>query len=379
MNRGGPAWVGWEWLPLLGLLLALGLAGCKPSGKAGKPAERVVEVPVEVEPVRLGLIESTLRTFATLEAEQEVKVFARTANRVTELRVEEGVEVDAEEVLVRLEDTDQRVRVAKAENALEKMRREYERLEALHAQSLVSDQVFTDARFELRQLELALEEAQRELGHTEVRAPLAGVVTRRLVKLGDLVTAGQHLFDVVDFGSIVARIHVPEKELVQLETNQAARVAATALAGREFEGRIRRIAPVVDAKTGTVKVTLGFESVGPLRPGMYVDVELILSRKADAVLLSKRALVLDGDQTYAFRLGDDRTVRRLLVEARASDRFHVEPREGFEAGDRVVVAGQTGLKDGARVRLPEDGEGGGTNGTTSAVAGGGGGGGGRKS
>ncbi len=372
--------MGWEWLPLLGLLLALGLAGCKPSGKGAKPAERVVEVPVEVEPVRLGSIESTLRTFATLEAEQEVKVFARTANRVVELRVEEGVEVDAEEVLVRLEDTDQRVRVAKAENALEKMRREYERLEALHAQSLVSDQVFTDARFELRQLELALEEAQRELGHTEVRAPLAGVITRRLVNLGDLVTVGQHLFDVVDFDSIVARIHVPEKELVQLETNQAARVAATALAGREFEGRIRRIAPVVDAKTGTVKVTLGFESVGPLRPGMYVDVELILSQKADAVLLSKRALVLDGDQTYAFRLGEDRTVRRLLVEARASDRFHVEPREGFEAGDRVVVAGQTGLKDGARVRLPEDGEGGGTNGTASAVAGGGvgGGGGGRK-
>jgi membrane fusion protein (multidrug efflux system) len=102
---------------------------------------------------------------------------------------------------------------------------------------------------------------------------------------------------------------------------------------------------------------------------MYVDVELVLSQKSDAVLLSKRALVLDGDQTYAFRLGDDRRVQRLLVEPRASDRFHVEPAAGFKPGDQVVVAGQTGLKDGARVRLPEDPEPGSTNAPAGAARG----------
>ncbi|MGE3313106.1 MAG: efflux RND transporter periplasmic adaptor subunit, partial [Limisphaerales bacterium] len=181
------------------------------------------------------------------------------------------------------------------------------------------------------------------------------------VKLGDLVANAQHLFDIVDFDSIVARIYVPEKNLVSLATNQPARVKATALAGHEFLGRVRRVSPVVDAKSGTVKVTIGFADLGPLRPGMYVDVELILDQRDDAVLLSKRALVLDGDQTYAFRLGPDRKVERLLVEPRASDRLHVEPTSGFKEGDQVVVAGQTGLKDGALVRLPGDPEPGGTN------------------
>ncbi|MGE4181669.1 MAG: efflux RND transporter periplasmic adaptor subunit [Limisphaerales bacterium] len=346
----------------LAVLVALALlAGCTPGKKESKDKEAVAAIPVEVQPIRRGPIESALRTFATLEAEQEVKVFARTANRVQELLVEEGSAVEKDAVLVRLDDSNQKVMVAKAENALAKSRAEFERLEVLHAQKLIADQVFTDARYELRQLELALDEAKRELDYTIIRAPLRGVISRRLVKLGDLVANAQHLFDIVDFDSIVARIYVPEKNLVSLATNQPARVKATALAGHEFLGRVRRVSPVVDAKSGTVKVTIGFADLGPLRPGMYVDVELILDQRDDAVLLSKRALVLDGDQTYAFRLGPDRKVERLLVEPRASDRLHVEPTSGFKEGDQVVVAGQTGLKDGALVRLPGDPEPGGTN------------------
>jgi membrane fusion protein (multidrug efflux system) len=346
------------------------LAGGCSRGKGDETAPKqdaVAAIPVEVQAVERGPIESALSTFATLEAEQEVKVLARTANRVLALQVEEGDAVDREAVLIRLDDANQKVAVAKAENALAKSRREFERLSALHGQKLISDQVYTDAEFELKQLELALEDARRELEYTVIRSPIRGTVTRRLVKLGDLVGNGQHLFDIVDFQSVVARIYVPEKSLAQLATNQLARVRVTALGDREIEGRVRRIAPTVDARSGTVKLTVGFDTVGPLRPGMYVDVELVLSRKTDALLLSKRALVLDGDQRYAFRLGEGRKVERILVEPVAGDRLHVEPAGGFRDGDRVVVAGQTGLKDGARVRLPEDPDPGATN-TTSSVS-----------
>ena len=335
------------------LVAGIMVAGCRKQDE-GKKVETEVAIPVEVQKVTRGPIESVLRTFATLEAEQEVKVFARTANRVIELRVEEGDAVEREVVLVRLDDSNQKVLLAKAENSLAKAEKEFLRLQALHEQKLISDQAFQDSQFEVRSLQLAVEDARREVDYTVIRAPLRGTVSRRLVKLGDLVSHNQHLFDLVDFGSIVARVYVPEKNLAQLSPGQLARVSPTALEGRSFHGSVRRIAPVVDAKSGTVKVTIGFDDIGPLRPGMYVDVELVLSQKEDAVLLSKRALVLDGDQTYAFRLGEERRVKRVLVEARASDRLNVEPGEGFAEGDLVVVAGQTGLKDGARVRLPED-------------------------
>ncbi|MCL4181393.1 MAG: efflux RND transporter periplasmic adaptor subunit [Verrucomicrobia bacterium] len=311
-------------------------------------------VPVEVAAIARGAIEGTVKGTANLEAEAEVKVFARTSNRVTELLVEEGLTVEKGAVLLRLEDDLQRTQVSKAEVRLEKATQEFQRQKALFDQKLISEQMFHDAQFDLKQLELALEDARRELEYTVVRAPIAGTISRRLVKYGDLVNVNQHLFDIVDFESMVARVYVPERELALLEVGQLARVTATAAGPRVYRARVERIAPVVESKTGLVKITVAFEEIGALRPGMYVDVEIVTATRTDALLLSKRSLVYDGDQLYVYRLLPERKVERVLVEPRLADALHIEPAGGFNEGDLIVVAGQTGLKDAARVRLPED-------------------------
>jgi len=123
--------------------------------------------------------------------------------------------------------------------------------------------------------------------------------------------------------------------------------------GGSYAGRIERIAPVVDPKSGTVKVTVDVGAQRGLRPGMYVDVELVMATRDDAVLVPKRALVYDNDQMFVYRLTNEKRVERVYVEPRLTDKFYVEPRAGLEAGDEVVVAGQAGLKDGALVSLPE--------------------------
>jgi membrane fusion protein (multidrug efflux system) len=270
------------------------------------------------------------------------------------LLVEEGHRVDSGSVLLRLEDDIQKNQFEKAKSNLDKARREFERSQALHQQNLISEQAFSDVQYELRQRELAFEDARRELEFTQVRAPIAGTVTRRLVKAGDLVNVNQHLFDLVDFNSIVARIYIPERELRQLAENQSVRVNSTALPGRAHQGYIQRIAPIVESKTGTVKVTVAFKDVGDLRPGMYVDTEIVTATRTNALLLSKRALVYDVDQIFAFRVSSNRIATRVLVEPVIADRAYVEPAQGFGEGDPAVVAGQTGLKDGSRVRLPGD-------------------------
>ena len=89
-----------------------------------------------------------------------------------------------------------------------------------------------------------------------------------------------------------------------------------------------------------------------MRPGMYVDVDLIAATHAGAVLLPKRALIYDNDQMYVYKLADDSRVERIFIEPLLTDKHYVEPAAGLRAGDRVVVAGQAGLKDGALVKLP---------------------------
>jgi len=354
----------------LGLLLAvLGLtsAGCTgegqalentPESAASADAEKKNDelVPVEVAALARGPIESVLRFSANLEAESEVQVFSQATRLVTALSVEEGDSVAKGDLLLRLQDDQQRSSLARVESQIAKARREYERQKNLYAQSLISEQAYNDSTYELEQLELALADSRRELGYTEVRAPIAGVVTRRMVNLGDHITVNQHLFDLVDFDTIVARVFVPEKEVRRLAIGQEARLFSSSLGGDARRGNVERIAPIVDPKSGTVKVTVEVPRQQGLRPGMYVEVELVTDTREDALLVPKRAVVYDQNRAFLFRLTGDMTVERLTVEPRLQDQGWIEPDlgAGLAVGDRVVVAGQAGLKDGTKVRLAGD-------------------------
>jgi len=347
------------------LLAALAPAGCSvgnsdaktfASGAKGNGDRQEEAVPVEVAALARGEIEAVLRLSSNLEAEREVQVFAEAPRRVTRLLVEEGHPVAKGQLLLQLQDDEQKSAVAKAEIALAESRRNFERTRELHEQKLVTDELFQQAGYTVERNQLALEDARRELGYTQVRAPIAGVVTERRVNLGDHVTVNQPLFRIVDFDSIVARIYVPEKDLLRLRKGQPARLRADSLGGRLFTGTIDRISPVVDPGTGTVKVTVATPRQEGLRPGMYVDVELVTAVHQDALLVPKRALVYDNDQVFVFRLKDERRVERLRLEPVLEDPLHVEAAAGLAAGDQIVVAGQSGLKDGGLVRLPGDPE-----------------------
>ncbi len=347
----------------LSVILILTLTACSRSDEDSKTwaegapldEERKEEaVPVDVIGLERGAIESALRFSATLEAERDVRVFAEAQRRVVELRVEEGDAVRTGGLLIRLQDDAQRSALNKAEIELRQATREHERQKSLFERSLVSEQVYNDSTLIFEQAEIAVEDARRNLAYTEVRAPFAGIVTERMVNVGDHVTLNQPLFRVVDFDSIVARIYVPEKELPALVTGLDARLTAEAIGGASFVGTVDRISPVVDPGTGTVKVTVATPRQEGLRPGMYVEVELITAVHEDALLLPKRTVVYDNDQLFVFRLGEERRVERIKIEPVLEDVESIEPGGNLAEGDQIVVAGQASLKDGALVRLPGD-------------------------
>lgn len=393
-----------RWLPAWLLVLGLAAAGCAPKGEASAPEDSSTERSTEAEPggedaaeaeeedeedlppvetVRLkrGEIETVLRFSTNLEAESEVQVFSQAARLVTELEAEEGDRVKKGQLLLRLQDDEQRSALARVESQLKKARREYQRQQNLFAQELISEQAMNDATYEVEQLELAVEDARRDLGYTVVRAPISGTVTGRHVNLGDHITVNQHLFDIVDFDTIVARVYVPERELRRLRLGQTARLFAGALDGGDpaaavdtdepgadapiadartagartagaWTGRVIRLAPIVDPRSGTVKATIGIPRNQGLLPGMYVEVELVTDVHHDALLVPKRAVIYDNTQAFLYRVSEDLRAERLRIRVLLEDREHIEPAPGtgLGPGDEIVVAGQAGLKSGVRVR-----------------------------
>ncbi|MGB0583174.1 MAG: efflux RND transporter periplasmic adaptor subunit, partial [Limisphaerales bacterium] len=312
---------------LAGLISCVLLTGCTgyQAAKAKEKAEKEKKekdkeekkergVPVEVAKLTRGKIEEVIKASNHLEAEQEVKVYSRTANLVAELLVEEGDHVKKDQVLLRLEDTDQKLSYKKTQSQLVQATDNFARTEKMFKDKLVPQKEYDDEKHSLQQLKISLEEAERQVAFTEIKAPISGTITARMVKLGDHVNANQHLFDIIDFDSIVARVYVAESHLENLQTNQPVRLIAKSLHDQIFEGYVKRIAPIVDKDSGTVKVTLGVRDRGPLRPGMYVDAQLVIATHPNALLIPKRAIVYGGDQMFVYLLQPERKVKRVLVE-----------------------------------------------------------------
>jgi membrane fusion protein (multidrug efflux system) len=125
-----------------------------------------------------------------------------------------------------------------------------------------------------------------------------------------------------------------------------------------FEGKIRLINPVVNPQTGTIKVTVTLDNVeakpSRLRPGMFVSVFLITDKRKGATLIPKRGVVYKDDKSFVFVAqgeGQDRVAERRPIEVGFSEEENVEVIAGLETGDEIVVLGQSGLKDGAEIRI----------------------------
>lgn len=362
----GPSLVKWAWILLILVTMCVGCDKMKPGGngkkgelnqKPGKPPL----VSVAVHAVTRGPMERVVKASTDLSAEISVKVYSRTANFVAELLVEEGSQVRKGDLMARLEDDIQTTQLEKAKVNEERARFEFERQQKLFGDNIISDQEFKNAELDYRQQKLLLAEAQRELDFTRIHAPIDGTVTIRMINLGDNITSGQHLFDLVDFHSIKAPVFLPESELNRLHVNQAARIFSPALGNHANDGYIERISPTVDARSGTVEILVGLREIKELRPGMYVNVEIVTDTRDQAVLIPKDALIYDADQMFVFRLvpGQEfpnRTVERVLIQPAMEDITSVEPVDGIQPGDQIIITGKTGLRADSRVRLPQDPE-----------------------
>ncbi len=349
-------------LPLLALTLPQ--VGCQASAggvdkKGGDKKDEVEEqpTPVVVGTVERGAIVATISSASTIEAERQVTVHAESTGRLVDMTVEEGDLVKKGQLLARIRFDAQANSLVRANTSLDKARADLARAEQLFADRVIGEEEVLRARNTLDIAQLDLSDRSREMRNTKITAPFTGTITQRKVTEGAFVNNGAELFTIVDFSTLVARVFVPEKELDRIQVGQAAAVVGKAARGRKGEGKVQRIAPTIDATSGTVKVTVSLppDLAGPqaFLPGMYAEVTMTTDRRSDVILVPKSALVRDEEQAYVFTIeGDPATgfkAKRLRVETGLGDADRIELVKGLAAGEPVILAGQTGLKDGSKV------------------------------
>ena len=310
-------------------------------------------VPVKVAPVEQEAISSYLLFSATLEAEETVDVYARSTGIVCGVLAEEGDKVVTGQVLVELVDDELRLAEADARVDYEKQSSQFDRKEEIFSRKLIAKEAYEEVRYNFEQAKIRWQRAKLNLDHASVKSPTDGVVAERMVKLGDRIGPNGKLYTLVKMEYLIARVHVPGREMRTLAVGQPARVTTDFLPDTAFVGSIIRVSPVVDPGSGTFKVTLGIKNLdGSLRPGMFVNTHIVTATHSDAVVVPKRAVVYDDGMPHVFVVKDS-TAHRIRLEVGFEDADNFEVVSGIDRGEQIVVVGQNGLKDQAKVRIIE--------------------------
>jgi RND family efflux transporter MFP subunit len=278
-------------------------------------------------------------------------VLAEAEGRVEDLRVEEGDRVRRGQILAQLVRQDAEIAVRKAEARAESARTAHERAVRMVGEELMSPEAFDRIKTDHDVAQQELAEARWRLEKTTIRAPFGGRVTERNIRPGQHVRPGDALFTVADFDPLIARIYLPEKDVVGLREGRDARITLKADERTRFHGRIRQISPVVDTATGTVKVTIeATEPPAEVRPGAFVTIDIVRETRPRAVLVPREAVVRDHLDAYVFVAVDGVAARRPVALG-LEEGGRIEVLSGLTPGEQVIVAGQGSLKDGAAITV----------------------------
>jgi RND family efflux transporter MFP subunit len=316
-----------------------------------EPTREELPVPVDVAHPATGSVAAALSASTTLESEQQADVLSKTDGLVRAVRVEEGVNVTRGQPLAELDDEERQLALAQARLKRDAATVELDRQTRAHQEGLNPQQDYDRAKSAFDLAEADVKSAELALTYTRIVAPFSGRVVERAVVQGRHVKPGEKLFTIASLHPLVAKVYLPEKDVVGLRIGQAADVVLQAAGGEKLTGRVVRIGPVVDVATGTVKVTVEVSGPGEVaRPGSFVNVAIVTDVHRDVLLVPKSAVVRDDAANYLFVANGNRAHRRKVTLGYSRD-GQIEIASGLGRGELVVVAGQGTLKDGARIEV----------------------------
>jgi len=289
----------------------------------------------------------------TIEAKRQVDILAKVSGQVVKLLTEEGNRVNKGDLLAKLEEAELQIEFMKTKVSLETDQAMLERAQNMLEKNLISEENYETTRLQYESSKAAHEAARMQLEYTNIRAPFSGVVTARNVELGQRVNVNQSLFVLADFDPLRAKIYVPEKDIGRIYEGQKAKITIEAEPELDFSGIVQMISPVVDPNSGTSKVTIDIvDDKGKLKPGMFASVFITTETHEKALIIPKKALILESDldQVYIYQ---DGKAHKVNLKVGITSGENLEVLSGLKEGDLVVTAGQDGLREGLPIRIPE--------------------------
>jgi membrane fusion protein (multidrug efflux system) len=292
--------------------------------------------------------EVVVEALGTGKANESVFITTQTSDIVQKIHFDDGDLVKQGQLLLELNDVEEKARLAELDVNLQEALRQLKRISNLAKNNVASEQLLDEQQARVNVLNAQMDVAKTQLNKLLVKAPFDGVLGVRQISVGALVTPGNVVTTLDDLSIIKVDFDIAESHLASVALGQQIRATSVAYPGKVFEGKITSIASRVNASTRSVQIRANIKNQDlKLRPGMLLQI-LLQKQVLKTVVLPEVVLVPVEDKQFVFLVKDNQVT---LVEVKVGLRKpgKVQILSGLQVGDVVVTEGTLKLRSGSKV------------------------------
>ncbi len=339
------------------VMLMLATIGC-----GDEPVERVVDlvVPVTVQPVSRGTIESIVSTTGSLRAAKTADILVEVQGDLVYValpggrKAVEGTRVERGQQIARIESDEyvNSVRMQSRELALQNARNNLTEKRALFEEGLAVQSEVQAAEKTVADAEADIADARIQLGKMNVYAPLTGYLTG-LVDTTENTRVAQNtvIGQVVDYSQVITDLKIPNSQMPAIDLGQEVRVSNYAFRDQVFVGQVSVLDPTLDPATRTFRIEVAVDNSDlVLRPGMFVKADIVVEQRAEIITIPKELVLSRQNRSVVFVEEEGRAQQRE-IETGLSDDTMVEVVDGLAEGERLITSNYETLRSRTQVRV----------------------------
>jgi len=365
----------WTGRRLIGAAIALVIVGAIGGTAAMRIVKKASDAPggkdvvvLEFTPADLARVDAQpmsrwLPVSGTVQPLRQATVKAKVSGDVREVPIREGESVRAGQLLARIDTADLEAKLIERHGALESAKAQLAMAaktqgmnQQLLKQNFISQNAYdnSESSVSVSQGNVKSAEAQVQLARNALRdalaaSPLAGVVAKRHVQVGEKVAFDSPLVTVVDLSDMELQAAVPAVDVPELTIGKSVELTIDGFGDRRFTGRVERINPAAEPGTRAILVYVGIPNTDrALRGGMFATGRIALAASAPVPTLPATAVRTEAGQTFVWTVEGGKLVKRFVTTGRRDDTVgRVEVKTALPPDAPVLAARFDNLKDGA--------------------------------
>ena len=292
----------------------------------------------------------TIESLGTAIANESVNITAQVTDTVKVINFEDGDEAKKGEVLVQLNDTEERARVEELRANIEEAKRQFTRIADLRQSNATSEQLLDEQQARVKALEAQLDIALAQLDDLQIRAPFSGLLGNREISIGSLVQPGDTITSLDDISVIKVDFNIAENHLASVAKGQTLTASSVAYSGETFKGNISNIDTRLDPISRSIRVRATIDNQDKrLRPGMLLTV-VVEKRVLNTLVLPEKALVPVQDKQFVYVIKDN-VAHQTEVEIGERRPGLVQIVSGLSEGDEIITEGTLRVRDQSPVNV----------------------------